>query len=194
MDPITTAIVAVLPALTSDLVKSSVKDAYAGLKAIIRRKWGDASPLAKSVDALEANPKSKGQSEVLAEHVAAGNATADAEVMQALAKLVEQLKKEGIGGEHFARIAVNISGGNVQGVGAASLIYFGKPADRLTFAEALALAVADGLVVAAAAAPVPMAAAITVAHRPGLGSSESSARRKDHIASAMVAVMVTSGI
>jgi penicillin-binding protein 1C len=31
-------------------------------------------------------------------------------------------------------------GGNVQGVGAASLIYFGKAADRLTFAEALALA------------------------------------------------------
>jgi penicillin-binding protein 1C len=32
-------------------------------------------------------------------------------------------------------------GGNVQGVGAASLVYFGKPAARLTFAEALTLAV-----------------------------------------------------
>jgi len=32
-------------------------------------------------------------------------------------------------------------GGNVQGVGAASLVYFGKPVSRLTFAEALALAV-----------------------------------------------------
>jgi penicillin-binding protein 1C len=32
-------------------------------------------------------------------------------------------------------------GRNVQGVGAASLIYFGKPADRLTLSEALALAV-----------------------------------------------------
>lgn len=32
-------------------------------------------------------------------------------------------------------------GGNVQGVGAASLIYFGKPADRLTLGEALALVV-----------------------------------------------------
>jgi hypothetical protein len=98
MDPITMAIVAVLPTLASDLVKSSVKDAYAGLKAIIRRKWGDASPVAKAVDALEASPKSKGQAAVLAEHVAAVNATADAAVMQALARLVDELKKEGIGG------------------------------------------------------------------------------------------------
>jgi disulfide oxidoreductase YuzD len=119
MDPITTAIVAALPALASDLIQSSVKDAYAGLKAIIRRKWGDSSPLAKSVDALEANPESKGQAEVLAEHVAAVNATADADVMQALAKLIEQLKKEGLGGKQIAPIAVNISGGTVQGIVAA---------------------------------------------------------------------------
>jgi disulfide oxidoreductase YuzD len=116
MDPITTAIVAAIPALASDLIKSSVKDAYAGLKAIIRRKWGDASPVAKSVDALEANPKSKGQAEVLAEHIDAVNATGDAEVMQALAKLVDQLKKEGIGGTEVAQIAINISGGSIQGV------------------------------------------------------------------------------
>src|SRR5262249_52610373 len=106
MDPITTAIVAALPALASELVKSSVKDAYAGLKAVILRKWGAASPVAKSVDALEANPKSKGQAAVLAENVAAVNATADAEVMQALAKLVDELKKEGVGGEAVARITV----------------------------------------------------------------------------------------
>src|SRR6516225_6073306 len=116
MDPITTAIVAALPAVASDLIKSSVKDAYAGLKAVIRRKWGDASPVAKSVDALEANPESKGQAEVLAEQVAAVNATGDAEVMQALAKLVDQLKKEGVGGTDVAQIAVNISGGTVQGI------------------------------------------------------------------------------
>jgi hypothetical protein len=132
VDPITTAIVAALPALASNLVKSSVNDAYAALKAIIRRKWGDASPVAKSVDALEANPKSKGQAEVLAEHVASVNATADAEVMQALANLVKQLKKEGIGGEHIAQIAVNISGGTVQGiVGAQNVsidtVNFGAP-------------------------------------------------------------------
>ena len=42
--------------------------------------------------------------------------------------------------------------------------------------------------------PVPIAAAMTALHSPGRGSSLSSARRKAHIASAMVAVTVTSGI
>src|SRR5258708_1872197 len=116
MDPITTAIVAVLPALASDLLKSSAKDAYEGLKAVIRRKWGDASPLAKSVDALEASPKSKDHATVLAENVAKANATADTEVMQALAKLVDALKEGGIGGEAIARIAINITGGPGQGI------------------------------------------------------------------------------
>jgi hypothetical protein len=116
MDPITTAIVAVLPALASDLVKSSVKDAYEGLKAVIHRKWGAASQLAKSVDDLEASPNSKGQASVLAEHVATANATADTEVMQALGKLIDELKKQGIGGKDVARIAINITGGTVQGV------------------------------------------------------------------------------
>jgi hypothetical protein len=124
MDPITTAIVAVLPALASGLVESGVKDAYEGLKDIIRRKWGDASPVAKSVDALEANPKSKGQAAVLAENVESVHATAEAEVMQALAKLVDELKRAKIGGEAVAQMAVNISGGYV-GVGVGQNISVG---------------------------------------------------------------------
>jgi len=135
MDPITTAIVATIPALASDLLKSSAKDAYEGLKAVIRRKWGDASPIAKSVDALEASPHSKGQATVLAENVAEANATADTEVMQALGKLVDELKKEGIGGKDVARIAINITGGTVQGVVGAENVSigsmsFGAPSKR----------------------------------------------------------------
>jgi hypothetical protein len=126
MDPITIAIVAALPALASDLVKSAVKDAYGVLKATIRRKWGDAGALPKAVDALEATPRSKGQTEVLAEQVAAVNATGDAEIMRALAKLVDELKKEGIGGEAVAKIVINISGGNVQGVVGAKDVSIGS--------------------------------------------------------------------
>jgi hypothetical protein len=116
MDPITTAIVASLPALTSDLVKSSVKDAYDGLKTVIRRKWGEASPLAKAVEELEGNPKSKGQALVLEEKVAEFKAAEDTDVMRALAKLVSQLKEANIGGEAVGSINVHISGGVVQGV------------------------------------------------------------------------------
>jgi hypothetical protein len=116
MDPITTAIVAAVPALASDLVKSSVKDAYDGLKAVIRRKWGEAGPLAKAVNDLEANPKSKGQALVLEERVAESKATDDTDVMHALANLVSELKEAPIGGEAVGSINVHISGGTVQGL------------------------------------------------------------------------------
>jgi hypothetical protein len=115
VDPITTAIVAALPALASDLVKSSVKDAYEGVKSVIRRKWGATSSIAKSVDALEADPKSKRKATVVAKNVTKANATADVEMRQALAKLVDELKKERIGGKAIAAMTINIKG-DVHGV------------------------------------------------------------------------------
>lgn len=115
MDPITTAIVLALPRLAADIVRTAVKDAYEGLKAVILRKWGEASPLAGALAALEANPKSQGQAMVLAENLAATRATADDDVMQALALLVGELRKQGIGSESVAKINIGITGGT-QGV------------------------------------------------------------------------------
>ena len=93
MDPITSAIVAALPALAGEVVSSSLKDAYAGLKALIVRKFGVTSGVAKSVNDLEANPKSKAQADLLAERVAEAKAAADAELMAAVNKLAEELAK-----------------------------------------------------------------------------------------------------
>jgi hypothetical protein len=104
--------VAALPAIASGLVESSVKDAYEALKAIIRRQWGEASSVAKSVDALEAAPESKGQAVVLAERIEAVKATADAAVMHALAKLLDELEKAKISAETTVQTTTNISGGN----------------------------------------------------------------------------------
>jgi hypothetical protein len=126
MDPITAAILAVLPALASDMVKSTVKDAYEGLKAVIRRNWGEAGPISKAISALEADPQSKAQSAVLEEKVGAVKATEDAEVVQALRQLVEQMKTHGIGGETVARIQFNMSGGVVQGVAGAENVQIGS--------------------------------------------------------------------
>ena len=126
MDPITAAILAVLPALASDVVKSGVKDAYEGLKAVIRRKWGDAAPISKAIAAVEEDPKSKAQAAVLEEKVGAVKATDDAEVAQALHQLVEQMKTHGIGGEAVARIQFNMSGGVVQGVAGAENVQIGS--------------------------------------------------------------------
>ena len=126
MDPITAAIVAVIPAIASDLVKSSVKDAYEGLKSVIRRKWGDGHPISKAITAVEADPKSKAQAAVLEEKVAAVSATEDADVAKALHQLVEQMKTHGIGGEAVAKIQFNMSGGVVQGIAGAENVQIGS--------------------------------------------------------------------
>jgi disulfide oxidoreductase YuzD len=125
MDPITAAILAVLPALASDVVKAGVKDAYDGLKAVIRRKWGDNAPISKAITAIEEDPKSKAQAAVLGEKVAAVNASEDAEVAQALHRLVEQMKAHGLG-ESVAGIQFTMSGGTIQGVVASTNVQIGS--------------------------------------------------------------------
>jgi hypothetical protein len=126
MDPISAAITAALPAMASDMVKSGVKDAYEGLKAVIRRKWGDAAPISKAISAIEADPNSKAQRAVLGEKVADTKASEDAEVLRALYQLVEQMKAHGIGGEPVAKIQFNVSGGVVQGVAGAGAVNIGS--------------------------------------------------------------------
>ena len=46
MDPITTAILTTVPALASNLATCAIKDAYAGVKGVIRRRWGSGSGIA----------------------------------------------------------------------------------------------------------------------------------------------------
>jgi hypothetical protein len=126
MDPITAAILGVLPTLASDMLESSVKDAYEGLKAVIRRKWGETAPISKAISAIEEDPNSKAQASVLEEKVAAVKAIDDAEVVQALHQLVEQMKTHDIGGEAISRIQFNMSGGVVQGVAGAGNVQIGS--------------------------------------------------------------------
>jgi hypothetical protein len=126
MDPITTTILAALGLMGSEVIKSGVKDAYDNLKAVIRRKWGETAPISKAIAAIEEDPQSKAQAAVLGEKVAAVEATADADVAQALHELVEQLKANGIGGQAVARIQFNMSGGVVQGVAGAENVHIGN--------------------------------------------------------------------
>jgi hypothetical protein len=77
---------------------------------------GRREPCSKISQCIGGESESKGQAAVLAESVESVKATADADVMQALAKLVDELKRAKIGGEAVAQMTVNISGGYV-GVG-----------------------------------------------------------------------------
>ena len=126
VDPITAAILAALPAVVSSVVTSGVKDAYEGLKAVIRRKWGEAAPISKAISAIEEDPTSKAQAAVLEEKVAAVKAVEDAEVAQALRRLLEQLEKHGIAGEAVAKIQFNMRGGVLQGVAGAENVQIGS--------------------------------------------------------------------
>ena len=122
MEPITAAILAVLPGLASDAVKS----AYEGLKAVIRRKWGESAPIAKAITALEEDPNSKAQAAVLEEKAAAVKAAEDPDVAQALHQLLEQMKAHDVGGAMAAKIQFNMSGGVVQGVAGAENVQIGS--------------------------------------------------------------------
>jgi hypothetical protein len=123
MDQITTTILTALGVMGSEVIKSGVKDAYEALKAVIRRKWGEDAPISKAIAALEEDPQSKAQAAVLEEKVSQVKATDDAEVAQALQKLVEQI---GVGGEAVARIRFKMSGGVVQGVAGAENVQIGS--------------------------------------------------------------------
>ena len=125
MDPITAAIVAVLPALGANLVESGVKDAYAALKAIISSKWGAGAPVSKAIAAIEEDPNSKAQAAVLDEKVRAVKASEDADVAQALRQLIEQMKAQGVAHEAIAKIQFTMSGGTVQGVAGADNVRIG---------------------------------------------------------------------
>ncbi len=116
MDPITTAIMAALPGLASDTLKDAVKSAYEGLKAVIRRKWGETAPISKAIKAAEEDPTSKAQAAVLAEKVEAAKANEDSDVITALQELITALKTHDIGGEAVARIQLNITGGTQTGI------------------------------------------------------------------------------
>ena len=114
-----------MPTLT-DVAKSGIKDAYEGLKAVIRRKWGESAPISKAIVAVEEDPNSKAQAAVLEEKVVAVKAADDPDVAQGLQKLVEQMKAHGVGGEAVARIQFNMSGGIVQGVAGAEHVTIGS--------------------------------------------------------------------
>jgi len=123
MEPITAAILAALPALATDVARPALEDAYEGLKAVIRRKWSETGAVTKAITALEKNPTSKAQAEVLEEKIVTAKVDKDAEVIQALHRLIEQMKIDGIGTEPAARIQINISGGTQKGVVGAEKVH-----------------------------------------------------------------------
>jgi len=105
MDPITAAIVAALSAGAisglTDTAKKVIGDAYDGLKALLKKKFGNQSEVVKSVENLEAKPESPSRQGMLQEEVQAVQADQDPDLRQAAQALLEQIKAQPAGEQHI---------------------------------------------------------------------------------------------
>jgi hypothetical protein len=84
MDPITTALALGASAGVKSIAEKAIKDSYAGLKALIQRKYATVK-----VEQLEVDPSSKNRRGVLEEELAVAGADKDREVLQKAQELLE---------------------------------------------------------------------------------------------------------
>jgi hypothetical protein len=108
MDPVTTAILAALAAgangAVGDVAKKAIVDGYDGLTALLKKKFGNNSPVAKAVEDLENEPESRGRELVVAEKMKAANVAADPEVLAAAQALLNEIKAGNSKEQHIQRI------------------------------------------------------------------------------------------
>jgi hypothetical protein len=98
MDPVTATIIAALvggaAAAAKDVASAAIKDAYAGLKRLISERYQKAVPF---VEAVEVDPSSKPEQEVLAKQLDQQGANADADLKNLAGQLlaaIEHLREE----------------------------------------------------------------------------------------------------
>jgi hypothetical protein len=92
MDPLTSIVMALAAGAAAALkpvAEQVIKDGYAGLRALITRKYAQVQ-----VDQLEANPSSKNRRGVVEEELAATGADQDAEVLQQAQALLEAIQRQ----------------------------------------------------------------------------------------------------
>lgn len=88
--------------------KKAIVDAYEGVKAVIKAKFGAQSELANAITNLESKPDSDGRKATLQEEVAATQADGDADILAAVKILEERL--EAHGGERVQNMLRSASG------------------------------------------------------------------------------------
>ena len=85
MDPITTtilvALVAGVAAGTTDVSKKAIVDAYDGLKAIIKKKFGAQNDLSDAITGLESKRDSEARKALVHEEVLAAKADQDDDIL-----------------------------------------------------------------------------------------------------------------
>ncbi len=98
MDPLTVLVTALVTGAAQALkptAEQAVKDAYAGLKALLLRKFGDRPDVRDAVEKVEQKPDSQGRKAVLQEELEAAQAHTDEELLAAARALLEQTDPQG---------------------------------------------------------------------------------------------------
>ena len=91
MDPITLAIVT---GLAIPLTKDAMADAYAALKAALKKKMGDESDVVNAVEQLEKKPDSEGRKATLQEEVENAKVNDDPDIVKLAQDFLNQLKEQ----------------------------------------------------------------------------------------------------
>lgn len=98
MDPVTLIVSAVAlgaAAGAKDVVPQAIKDAYAGFKGLLVRKFGSAASVEDAVKQVEDKPESEGRKVVLQEEIEAAKPAIDAELIAKAEALLKQLQEAG---------------------------------------------------------------------------------------------------
>lgn len=112
MDPITTAIVAALAALSKD----AIKDSYNALKSALKKKFGSDSDVVDAVKGLEKKPDSKGRQATLQEEIENAKVNDDAKILQLAQDLLDKIKEQPGGQQIINQTQTNtVSGVTVGG-------------------------------------------------------------------------------
>ncbi|MBC7249312.1 MAG: hypothetical protein H5T62_03435 [Anaerolineae bacterium] len=121
MDPLTVIISALAAGATAaakDVVAQAVKDGYAGLKALIVRKFGRKGDVEAALAGVEKKPDSEARQAVLKEELETAGAAQDAEVVRQAQALLELLKQHGLVSGPSYQATLKGSGAIAQGEGA----------------------------------------------------------------------------
>jgi hypothetical protein len=127
MDPLSMIAIALTTGATAALkptAEQAIKDAYAGLKALIQRKFGASSEVAKAVDGVETKPDSQGRQTTLKEELTAANVAQDQDILQAAQRLLDLVKAQPDGAAHIQQITGNY---NVQADRGSTVNYNAPP-------------------------------------------------------------------
>ena len=122
MDPIITtsalvaAIAAGAAAAAKDVTEEAIRDAYAGLKTLIIRKFGDKPQVPASLQLVEAQPDSVPYQQTLEDTLEQIHAADDPDIVAQTQTLLALLQESGLGATYMARLQG--SGAIAQGPGA----------------------------------------------------------------------------